>query len=105
MTDEYVFAVLFLISFLTFWFVRVYYIRKTRDPNARRSRKERRAAMRKEGHTGIALAVDAQGTPADHANRVRRAGAAARLSCGGSQGHRCRSAAQLGEIGYGGVSW
>ena len=55
MADEYLFAVLFFISFFVFWGVRGYYIRKTRDPNARRSRAERREAMRKEGWTGLAI--------------------------------------------------
>jgi protein-S-isoprenylcysteine O-methyltransferase Ste14 len=40
-----------------FWIVRIYYVRKTRDPNAPRSRKERREAMKKEGWTGIAIVL------------------------------------------------
>lgn len=55
MADETLLAVLFFLTFIAFWFVRAYYIRKTRDPNARRSRRERREAMKKEGRTGIIL--------------------------------------------------
>lgn len=55
MADEFLFADLFFISFITFWIVRGYYIRKTRDPEVRRSRAERKEAMKKEGWTGVAL--------------------------------------------------
>ncbi|MGY5859604.1 MAG: isoprenylcysteine carboxylmethyltransferase family protein [Candidatus Thorarchaeota archaeon] len=57
MADENLFAILFFIMFIAFWFVRGYYIRKTRNPNARRSREERKEAMKKEGWTGVALIV------------------------------------------------
>ncbi|MGY5880429.1 MAG: isoprenylcysteine carboxylmethyltransferase family protein [Candidatus Thorarchaeota archaeon] len=58
MADEILFAALFVISFIGFWFARAYYIRKTRDPNApRRTRAERKVAMKKEGWTGIALVI------------------------------------------------
>ena len=55
LADEYLFAVLFILSVIAFWIVRGYYIRKTRDPNARRTRAERKEAMKKEGWTGIAI--------------------------------------------------
>jgi len=55
LTDELIFAVIFVVSFGVFWFVRGYYIRKTRDPAAPRTRRERREAMKKEGWTGIGL--------------------------------------------------
>lgn len=54
---ELVYRVLFVIIFATFWMVRIYYVKKTRDPDAPRSREERRAAMKKEGWTGILLVV------------------------------------------------
>jgi len=57
MTDDVVFRILFVCAFVAFWLIRGYYVRKTRDPNAPRSRKERREAMRKEGWTGRALVV------------------------------------------------
>jgi len=56
MTDL-VYRVLFVSIFATFWLVRIYYVRKTRNPNAPRSREERRAAMKQEGWTGILLVV------------------------------------------------
>jgi protein-S-isoprenylcysteine O-methyltransferase Ste14 len=55
--DEVLLATLLLISFTLFWVVRGYYIRKTRNPDARRSRAERKEAMKKEGWTGIALVI------------------------------------------------
>ena len=55
MADETLFATLFVLSFVAFWIIRMYYVRKTRDPNAPRSRQERREAMKKEGWTGIAI--------------------------------------------------
>ena len=57
MADEFLFAALFTLSFIAFWIVRGYYIRKTRDPTARRTRAERKEAMKKEGWTGIALII------------------------------------------------
>ena len=54
---ELTYRVLFVIIFAMFWMVRIFYVRKTRDPGAPRSRAERRAAMRKEGWTGILLIV------------------------------------------------
>ena len=57
MADEVLFALLFTLSFTAFWIARGYYIRKTRDPKARRTRAERKVAMKKEGWTGIALVV------------------------------------------------
>lgn len=54
---ELVYRVLFVIIFATFWMVRIFYVRKTRDPDAPRTREERRAAMKKEGMTGILLIV------------------------------------------------
>ena len=57
MTDSLVFRILFVCLFTTLWFVRAYYVRKTRNPNARRSSAERREAMKKEGWTGAALVV------------------------------------------------
>jgi protein-S-isoprenylcysteine O-methyltransferase Ste14 len=35
----------------------MYYVRKTRDPDAPRTREERRAAMRKEGASGILIVI------------------------------------------------
>lgn len=57
MTDEFLYAALFTLSFIAFWVVRGHYIRKTRDPTARRTRAERKVAMKKEGWTGIALII------------------------------------------------
>lgn len=57
MVDESLLAVLFALMFFAFWLVRGYYIRKTRDPAARRTRAERKKAMKKEGWTGIALVI------------------------------------------------
>jgi len=57
LTDELLYAALFTLSFIAFWVVRGYYIRKTRDPSARRTRAERKVAMKKEGWTGIALII------------------------------------------------
>ncbi|MFW9844796.1 MAG: isoprenylcysteine carboxylmethyltransferase family protein [Candidatus Thorarchaeota archaeon] len=57
MADEFLFAVLFVLSSIGFWTVRGYYIRKTRDPNARRTRAERKEAMKKEGWTGMAIVL------------------------------------------------
>ena len=47
----------FILLFTIFWIVRIYYVRKTRDPDAPRSRAERREAMRKESVTGILLLI------------------------------------------------
>jgi hypothetical protein len=47
---------------------------------------------------------DARGPPADRAAGLCGAGAAARLSCGGAQGHRRRPAAQPGEERHGRVT-
>jgi len=55
LADELLYAVIFVVSFVVFWMVRGYYIRKTRDPTAPRTRRERREAMKKEGWTGIAI--------------------------------------------------
>ena len=57
MTDDVVFRVLFVCAFVAFWLIRGHYIRKTRDPDAPRSRKERREAMRKGGWTGRAIVL------------------------------------------------
>ncbi|MBN2231013.1 MAG: isoprenylcysteine carboxylmethyltransferase family protein [Candidatus Thorarchaeota archaeon] len=57
MTSEIVFRVLFTTVFVAFWIVRMYYVRKTRNPAKPRSRAERREAMKKEGWTGIALVI------------------------------------------------
>ena len=57
MTDALVFRVLFVCVFVGLWITRGYYVRKTRDPATPRSREERRAAMKREGWTGIALVV------------------------------------------------
>lgn len=57
MAAEPVYRVTFILLFAVFWVVRLYYVRKTRDPNAPRSRKERREAMRKEGKSGIILII------------------------------------------------
>ncbi|MHA2323669.1 MAG: hypothetical protein ACXACG_18745, partial [Candidatus Thorarchaeota archaeon] len=54
---ELVYRATFILLFAVFWIVRIYYVRKTRDPDAPRSRKERREAMRKEGVTGILLII------------------------------------------------
>jgi protein-S-isoprenylcysteine O-methyltransferase Ste14 len=42
---------------VVFWIVRGYYVRRTRNPNAPRTRAERREVMRQEGITGILLVV------------------------------------------------
>lgn len=52
-----VYRVSFILLFVAFWLVRIFYVRKTRDPDAPRSREERREAMKKEGVTGILLVV------------------------------------------------
>jgi len=57
MAAEPVYRVTFILLFAVFWVIRLYYVRKTRDPNAPRSRKERREAMRKEGKSGIILII------------------------------------------------
>ncbi len=57
MAEELLFAALFIVSFVSFWIVRGYYVRKTRNPNAPRTREERRDAMKKEGWTGYALVL------------------------------------------------
>jgi protein-S-isoprenylcysteine O-methyltransferase Ste14 len=57
MTDQIVFRILFVSVFLAFWMIRGYYVRKTMDPSAPRTRTERRDAMRQEGWTGVALVV------------------------------------------------
>ena len=57
MADELLFAILFVMSFIAFWIVRGYYVRRTRDPDAPRTREERREAMMKEGWTGYALVL------------------------------------------------
>ena len=57
MAAEPVYRVTFILLFAVFWVIRLYYVRKTRDHNAPRSRKERREAMRKEGKSGIILII------------------------------------------------
>lgn len=57
MADELLFTILFSISFMAFWIVRGYYVRRTRNPSAPRTREERREAMKKEGWTGYALVL------------------------------------------------
>jgi len=57
LTESLIFRVLFVCVFAVFWLVRGYYARKSRDPDAPRSREERREALKKEGWTGIALIV------------------------------------------------
>ncbi len=57
MAEELFFAALFVVSFVSFWIVRGYYVRRSRDPNAPRTREERREAMRKEGWTGYVLVL------------------------------------------------
>jgi protein-S-isoprenylcysteine O-methyltransferase Ste14 len=52
-----VYQVSFILLFTIFWLVRIFYVRKARDPDAPRSRKERREAMKKGGVTGILLVV------------------------------------------------
>jgi protein-S-isoprenylcysteine O-methyltransferase Ste14 len=52
-----VYRVSFLLLFVVFWMVRIFYVRKSRDPNAPRSRKERREAMKKGGVTGTLLII------------------------------------------------
>ncbi|MHA2407870.1 MAG: isoprenylcysteine carboxylmethyltransferase family protein [Candidatus Ranarchaeia archaeon] len=56
MTDLF-FRVLFFSIFAAFWTIRILYIRKTRDPDAPRSGAERRAAMRKEGWSGVLIVI------------------------------------------------
>ena len=46
-----------MLVFISFWLIRAYYVRKTRDPDGPRSRKERREAMRKEGWTGTVIVL------------------------------------------------
>jgi protein-S-isoprenylcysteine O-methyltransferase Ste14 len=57
MVVELVYRITFILLFAIFWVVRIYYVNKTKDPEAPHSREERRAAMRKEGITGILLVV------------------------------------------------
>ena len=57
MAAEIVYRVTFILLFAFFWVIRIYYVRKTRDPDTPRSRKERREAMRKEGITGFLLII------------------------------------------------
>ena len=57
MAAEPVYRVTFILLFAVFWVVRLYYVRKTRNPDAPRSRKQRREAMRKEGKSGVLLMV------------------------------------------------
>jgi len=57
LADELLFSALFAVSFVTFWIVRGYYVRRSRDPNAQRTREERREVMKKEGWTGYALVL------------------------------------------------
>jgi len=57
LADEFLFAVLYVISAIIFWSVRGYYIRKTSDPSERRTRAERREAMSQEGWTGVAIVI------------------------------------------------
>ncbi len=57
MTVDLVYRISFVVLFAIFWIIRWHYVRKTRDPNAPRTRKERREAMRKGGITGILLMV------------------------------------------------
>jgi len=54
---DLVYRVSFLLLFAAFWIVRIYYVRKTRDPTAPRSRAERREAIKQEGWTGILLVI------------------------------------------------
>ena len=57
MSANIVYRASFVLLFALFWIIRLYYVRKTRDPDAPRSRKERREAMKKEGWTGFAIAL------------------------------------------------
>ncbi len=54
---DLVYRLLFVSIFIIFWLIRLYYVKKTRDPDAPRSREERRAAMKQEGWTGILLVI------------------------------------------------
>jgi len=54
---DLVYRTTFILLFVLFWIFRIYYVRKTRDPDAPRSRAERREAMKQEGWTGILLVV------------------------------------------------
>ena len=54
---ELVYRVTFILLFAVFWIVRIYYVRRTRDPDAPRSRAERREVMKQEGWTGILLVI------------------------------------------------
>ena len=56
MTDL-VYRVTFVLIFAIFWIVRIYYVRKAKDPDKPRSGAERRAAIKQEGWTGIVLVV------------------------------------------------
>jgi len=56
MTDI-VYRVTFVFIFAVFWIIRIYYVRKTRDPDKPRSRAERKEAIKQEGWTGILLVV------------------------------------------------
>jgi protein-S-isoprenylcysteine O-methyltransferase Ste14 len=57
LADEFLYAVLFTLSFISFWTIRNYYIRKTRNAEVHRTRAERKEAMKKEGWTGIAIII------------------------------------------------
>ena len=57
MAAELIYRVSFVLLFALFWIIRMYYVRKTRNPDAPRSRKERREAMKKEGWTGFAIVL------------------------------------------------
>lgn len=57
MATNLVYRISFVLLFITFWIVRAYYVRKTKDPNAPRTRAERRQAMKKEGWTGPLLVM------------------------------------------------
>ena len=76
---------------------------------SRGARRQDRADLGRGGHRGGRRRCDgndrnAERASADRAAHLRRAGAAARLSCRGGQGHRRRSAAQPRQIGDGGVT-
>ena len=51
------FRITFMFLFAAFWAIRFYYVRKTRNRDAPRSRAERREAMKKEGVTGILIVI------------------------------------------------
>lgn len=54
---DYIYRIVFVSIFILFWIIRIYYVRRTRDPDAPRTREERRAAMQKEGWTGYLLII------------------------------------------------